>query len=162
MLKLLSIMLSLTLLAILNPAVVGIINEGELNSKKPYILQIESTATAIHASEVPKKPKLVSKPVTTALASWYGYEACADRNNCFTTSGDRFDENALTCACSYSFALGTTFSISYAGKTIKVVCNDRGAFEKYGRTFDLSRGAFERLAPTGSGVIEVSYETNKR
>ncbi len=160
MLKLLSITLSLTLLALLNPATIGIINEGELNSKKPYILQIESTATAIHASEVPKKPK--PKPVATALASWYGYEICPDRNNCFTASGDRFDENNLTCACSYNFALGTTFRISYAGKTIEVVCNDRGPFEAYGRTFDLSRGAFERLAPTGSGVIEVSYETNKR
>ena len=39
-----------------------------------------------------------------------------------------------------------------------IVVTDTGAFEKLGRVIDLSRGAFEELAPTSRGVIEVRVE----
>ncbi len=134
---------------------IGTANAVEITNEntktKPFIIKIESSITGAEAKEK-------VNPITTALASWYGMEACADIDNCHTTDGSRFDKNSFSSACSYNFSLGTNFRIHYQGKTIQVVCNDRGAFEKYGRTFDLSRGAFEKLAPTGSGVIKVRWE----
>lgn len=95
--------------------------------------------------------------------SWYGFEYCKAHNpECVTASLEPFDENALTCACNYTYPLGTLFRVAYRGKSIIVRCNDRGSFEeKYNRTLDLSKKAFERLAPTETGILRVSVEELK-
>lgn len=140
---------TLLLTAIGTANVVEIKNEN--TRTKPFVLKIESSITGAEAKE-----KVI--PTNKAIASWYGVEACADIDNCHTADGSRFNESSFSSACSYNFALGTNFNIHYQGKTIKVVCNDRGAFEKYGRTFDLSKAAFQALSPTGAGVIQVTWE----
>jgi len=90
-------------------------------------------------------------------ASFYDETYCERFNpNCITASGDRFDENAFTCACVNDYPLGTLLVVSHQKKSIVVECNDRGSFkEKYGRMLDLSKAAFEALAPISKGVIEV-------
>lgn len=93
-----------------------------------------------------------------ALASWYGKESCVNPSNCRAADGSVFDEMAATLACSYNFPLGSRFIFSYQGKEVEGVCTDRGAFEKYGRDFDLSKGLFSKLAPLSKGVIRVSWQ----
>ena len=81
-----------------------------------------------------------------------------DDPKCITASGEAFDENADTLACPSDYPLGTKFAFDYNGKTAQGRCNDRGGFEALGRKFDLSKGLFKKLAPEGSGVVEVYYK----
>lgn len=103
-------------------------------------------------------PTVVSSPTplptNTGKASWYGGYFHGRR----TANGEIFDENGLTLACTNRFKLGTVFRISYQGKSEIARCTDRGGFETLGRTFDLSKGLFEKLAPLSRGVIQVDYE----
>jgi len=93
-------------------------------------------------------------------ASFYNNEYCRKHNKeCLTASGDIFNENAFTCACSDDFNLGSRLLVSYKGRSVEVVCNDRGSFkEKYGRLIDLSEAAFKALAATEAGVIRVNIK----
>ena len=92
--------------------------------------------------------------------SWYGFEYCEAHNpECITASGEPFDENALTCACDSSYPFGTLFSVSYKDRSVVVRCNDRGSFkERYNRTLDLSKKAFETLAPKEAGILRVQIK----
>jgi rare lipoprotein A len=109
-------------------------------------------------------PTVPAEPEPTyhyGKASWYGSEFCSGRP-CRTASGEWFDENAFTCACSDDFPLGTRFIVSYNENSVEVRCNDRGAFKKkYGRILDLSKKAFETLAPNSKGVIWVRIKEVK-
>jgi len=89
--------------------------------------------------------------------SWYGKESCVSPD-CLTASGKVFTGDVGTCACSYDFELGDRFVVTYGGKSVLVVCNDRGGFDVLGRTLDLSQGSFEVLAPLSKGVILVKIE----
>ena len=99
-----------------------------------------------------------------AKASWYGRKACKNRiygKTCKTASGEVFNEEAQTMACSSDFSLGDNISICYNGNCVVVRCNDRGGFEKYGRKFDLTRNTFRTLAPLSRGIIKVRWEVVK-
>ena len=117
-------------------------------------------------SPVPTATPTLS-PTTTRLpeyeeVSWYGFEYCEAHNpDCKTFNGEPFDETALTCACNYSYPLGTLFRVSYRGRSVVVRCNDRGSFKKYGRALDLSKMAFEKLASTEAGTLRVQIEELK-
>jgi len=88
-------------------------------------------------------------------ASWYGKELCGG-NPCRTASGEWFDENDFTCACSDDFPLGTRLIVSYEENSVEVRCNDRGIFKKkYGRILDLSKASFMALSPLEAGIIWV-------
>jgi rare lipoprotein A len=93
-------------------------------------------------------------------ASFYTTEYCQKYNpSCLTANGDLFTDTAFTCACDRNIPLGSEIRITYNQKTITVICNDRGSFsEKYGRTFDLSKAAFEALSPLSKGVINITFE----
>lgn len=96
-----------------------------------------------------------------AKASWYDHTACYGRTygkDCKTANGDVFDETKYTLACSGKFRLGDRVRLCYLDRCIDAVCNDRGGFEKYGRTFDLTYGAFSTLADTDLGVIDITWE----
>ena len=88
------------------------------------------------------------------VVSWYGYESCTNPR-CLTASGEVFDELAYTAACNPPYPLGSRFRVDYLGNSVVVRCNDRGGFGPLGRGFDLSRGAFEALAPLSKGILEV-------
>ncbi len=79
--------------------------------------------------------------------SYYDRTYCEKHNpGCRTVSGEVFDENAFTAACSYNYQLQTLLRFHYKDRVVVVRCNDRGDFEKYGRVADLSKEAFESLA----------------
>jgi rare lipoprotein A len=82
----------------------------------------------------------------TGVASTYGNESGRQ-----TASGQRFDENAMTCA-HRSLPFGTKLRITHGGRSVVVTVNDRGPFVR-GRVLDLSTGAARALGLSGLGQI---------
>lgn len=77
-----------------------------------------------------------------------------------TASGERFNQNAMTCA-SNTHKFGTHLKVTNTANGKSVICrvNDRGGFSKYGVTLDLSKGAFAKIAPLSQGRARVTIET---
>ena len=92
----------------------------------------------------------ISQP-KTATASWYGGSFHGKK----TASGEVFNMNAMTTAHN-SLPFGTVVKVSYKGKSVNVRVNDTGGFAKYGRQFDLSRGAARSIGC--HGVCKIQYE----
>ncbi len=88
----------------------------------------------------------------TVLASWYG----PGFDGQLTASGEVFDAYGYTAAHN-TLPLGTEITVSYAGRSVNVVVNDRGPYSG-GRELDLSQGAAEYLGLTAAGVDYVDYE----
>jgi rare lipoprotein A len=82
----------------------------------------------------------------TGVASMYGNESGSK-----TASGQRFNENAMTCA-HRSLPFGTKLRVSHGGRSIIVTVNDRGPFVR-GRVLDLSTGAARALGISGLGQV---------
>lgn len=99
-------------------------------------------------------PLTITK-ANSATASWYG----GVFHNRTTASGERFNKWAMTCA-SNTHKMGTKLRVTNVsnGKSITVKVNDRGGFTKYGRTLDLSRGAFAKIADIDKGLIKVKIK----
>ncbi|AKI27165.1 septal ring lytic transglycosylase RlpA family protein [Moraxella catarrhalis] len=74
-----------------------------------------------------------------------------------TASGERFDQNAMTCA-SNSHKFGTRLKVTNTANDKSVICrvNDRGGFGKYGTTLDLSKTSFAKIASLSQGKIKVT------
>ena len=88
----------------------------------------------------------------TGLASWYG----PGFEGQLTASGETFDPYGYTAAHK-TLPLGTQITVSYAGRSVDVVVNDRGPYSG-GRDLDLSQGAAEYLGLTAAGVDYVDYQ----
>ena len=90
-----------------------------------------------------------------ATASWYGKPF----HGRLTASGERFNMNDLTCA-SNTHKMGTKLKVTNKsnGKSVVVRVNDTGGFKKYGRTLDLSKGAFAKIASIDKGVINIKIK----
>jgi rare lipoprotein A len=73
-----------------------------------------------------------------------------------TASGEPFDASAMTAA-HQTLPFGTAVRVTDTdnGSSVVVRINDRGPFGTPGRCLDLTRAAFERLAPASRGVIPV-------
>lgn len=71
-----------------------------------------------------------------------------------TASGERFNQYAMTAAHK-TLPMGTKVRVTNPanGKSIVVKINDRGPYIK-GRVIDLSRGAFQQIAPLKQGIIK--------
>ena len=95
-------------------------------------------------------------------ATWYSRESCQREGNSgiYTASGERFREDALTCALpSHSF--GGFYKVCLkedSNRCVTVRHNDYGSGKKprsKGVLIDLSKCAFEMLAPVNRGKIKV-------
>ena len=92
------------------------------------------------------------------MASWYGNEEYPPGS--LMANGEEFNDEHFTCA-SWDYPFGTVLGIYYGGTTriVYVRVTDRGPakrlYEK-GRIIDLSKKAFETLAPLDYGVIPVA------
>jgi len=82
----------------------------------------------------------------SGVASMYGNESGRQ-----TASGQRFNQNAMTCA-HRSLPFGTKLRVSHGGRSVIVTVNDRGPFIR-GRVLDLSTGAARALGISGLGQI---------
>jgi rare lipoprotein A len=78
----------------------------------------------------------------SGVASYYGSESGSK-----TASGQRFNQNAMTCA-HRSLPFGTKLKVSSGGRSVIVTVNDRGPFVR-GRVLDLSKGAARALGMGG-------------
>jgi rare lipoprotein A len=87
----------------------------------------------------------------SGVASFYGNESGSQ-----TASGQRFSENALTCA-HRSLPFGTKLRVTHGGQSVVVTVNDRGPFIK-GRVLDLSTAAARAVGLTSAGVGHVTAE----
>jgi len=88
----------------------------------------------------------------SGVASFYGNESGSK-----TASGQRFNENAMTCA-HRSLPFGTKLRVTHGGQSVVVTVNDRGPFIK-GRVLDLSTGAARAVGLTGAvGIGHVTAE----
>ena len=92
----------------------------------------------------------------TGLASHYGSGFEGSR----TASGDVFDPDGFTAA-HRTLPFGTRLTVSYHGRSVQVVVNDRGPYIG-GRELDLSRAAAEYLGLTRVGVDWVNYTVTGR
>ena len=75
-----------------------------------------------------------------------------------TANGEIFNQNAMTAAHK-RLPFGTRVSVTNLdnGKRVLVRINDRGPFIR-GRVIDLSKAAFQRIANTRVGVVDVKVE----
>lgn len=98
---------------------------------------------------------LFSSPVSAQVASWYGAEY---QNRPVACGGERFNPAALTAAHP-SLPCGTRVRVVNPANNRSVIVriNDRGPFTGR-RSIDLSRAAFQRLAPLSRGVIRVRLQ----
>ncbi|HEY0310858.1 MAG TPA: septal ring lytic transglycosylase RlpA family protein [Allosphingosinicella sp.] len=87
-------------------------------------------------------------------ASYYGNELAGNR----TSSGERFDPHAYTCA-HRSLPLGTKLRVTNLanGRSVIVRVNDRGPFTR-GRILDMSLAAARDIAMIGPGHARVRLE----
>jgi len=85
--------------------------------------------------------------VIEGVASWYG----PGFHGLPTASGAVFDENLYTCA-NKELPLGTILLVTYQGRSVLVLVNDRGPFVP-GRVLDLSKAAKEAIGMGGLGYV---------
>ncbi|MBI3336073.1 septal ring lytic transglycosylase RlpA family protein [Candidatus Peregrinibacteria bacterium] len=86
--------------------------------------------------------------------SFYGEDFHGDG----TAFGEAFDMNALTAA-HRTFPQDTLVKVTNIdnGKSVVVRINDRGPYID-GRDMDLSRAAFESIAPSSRGVLQATFQ----
>jgi rare lipoprotein A len=82
----------------------------------------------------------------SGMASYYGNESGSR-----TASGERFNQNALTCA-HRSLPFGTKLRVTHGGRSVVVTVNDRGPFVR-GRVLDLSTAAARAVGISGVGQV---------
>jgi rare lipoprotein A len=87
----------------------------------------------------------------SGMASFYGNESGSK-----TASGQRFNQNALTCA-HRSLPFGTRLRVTHGDRSVVVTVNDRGPFV-HGRVLDLSTGAARAIGLTSAGVGRITAE----
>jgi rare lipoprotein A len=102
-------------------------------------------------SPTPRPTATQAAQTTTCKASFY------DEGQT-TASGEPFDPDALTAA-HRSLAFGTRLRVTNlaTGESVTVRINDRGPFVA-DRCLDLSRAAFDAIAPLDAGVATVRYQ----
>ena len=91
-------------------------------------------------------PSAATGHTFSGVASFYGNESGRE-----TASGQRFNENAMTCA-HRSLPFGTKLKVSHGGRSVVVTVNDRGPFVR-GRVLDLSTAAARALGIEGLGQV---------
>ena len=99
---------------------------------------------------------VLALPCRADQASWYGEEHRGD----LMANGHRFNPDKLTAA-SWFYALGTKLIISHADRYVVVEVTDRGPAKRLvqeGRTIDLTRAAFAKLASPTLGLIDVTVK----
>ena len=92
-------------------------------------------------------------------ASWYGEK----HRGLPMANGQRFNPDRLTAA-SWFFDFGTKVVVTHANRSVVVEITDRGPAKRLlneGRTIDLSRAAFAKLADPDLGLIDVSVRKQR-
>ena len=112
---------------------------------------VTACGTSVRRATSSSSPALITQSGT---ASWYGPGFDGKE----TSSGERYDQNALTAA-HRTLPLGTRVRVTNAanGRSVDVRINDRGPFVD-DRIIDLSRAAARALDMIGPGTAQVLIE----
>src|SRR6266481_3715671 len=105
-----------------------------------------SLASSWRGANVAMTPASGTGHSFSGMASYYGNESGSR-----TASGQRFDQNALTCA-HRSLPFGTKLRVTHGDRSVVVTVNDRGPFV-HGRVLDLSTAAARAVGITGVGQV---------
>lgn len=110
---------------------------------------------------VPKEAELQNLPFSWGIASWYSESDPGI--NLTTANGEIFDDSLRTCA-SWHYPFGTHLRVTSLSNGRTVICrvNDRGPAKRLGRLIDLTRAAFQEIAPLGVGLIRVQVEAAEK
>ena len=100
--------------------------------------------------------KVVGDRTGLVTASWYGERYRGKP----TASGELFDPDKLTAA-HRRLPFGTKVRCQLGKKFVVVTITDRGPFVKV-REIDLSRAAFQRLANTDAGLIQIKMRVLRK
>jgi len=116
-----------------------------------FLLTVLTLATSLAQAQ---KPTPAAGSGETAVCSYYS----AGLNGRRTTSGEKFDSNALTAA-HRTLPMGTKLKLTNLSnkKSAVVTVNDRGPFVK-GRTISVTRHAAEELGFIREGTAKVQIE----
>jgi rare lipoprotein A len=106
----------------------------------------QSTGSGSEVTSGGAKAMMVSAHSFSGVASTYGNESGSR-----TASGQRFNENAMTCA-HRSLPFGTKLRVTHGSRSVIVTVNDRGPFV-HGRVLDLSTGAARAIGLSGLGQV---------
>ena len=97
----------------------------------------------------------------TCSASYYTVASCEAESGQHTmANGKELNDNLYTVA-SWDYPFGTKLAISANGRTVVVTVSDRGPAKRLyraGRKIDLSRAAYQKLAPLSTGIITVEVK----
>ncbi len=112
------------------------------------VFAVRPPASAMGGTRYPQ-----SAAVQYGKASWYG----ADQGR-HTSSGERFDPNALTAAARH-LPFGTIVRVTNQlnGRSVEVRINDRGPWTG-GRIIDVTSAAADVLQMKSAGVVPVKIE----
>jgi rare lipoprotein A len=99
-----------------------------------------------------RTPEREREAIESGQAGWYGKRYHGRK----TSSGERFDQNALTAA-HRTLPFGTVVQVKNLtnGRTVDVRINDRGPFGRKTRIIDVSRAAARALDMERAGVAPV-------
>ncbi len=103
------------------------------------------------------------QPAFAQTASWYSRESCIkESGQAVMANGKELSDNEYTCA-SWDYKFGVLLKITNIDnkKSVVVMVSDRGPSKRLyrlGRTIDLSKRAFSKIANLREGIIEVSIE----
>ena len=113
----------------------------------------ERHPSVLHQERMPRQVP------TSGVASFYGEELRGKA----MANGEPFNPDHLTAA-SWFYPFGTRIRVVHQNRSVVVVITDRGPAKRLvrqGRIIDLSRAAFETLAPPNLGLIPVRlYQTS--
>lgn len=121
-------------------------------TETPLLVTTPPTASPVQAA--PAAPVGERRPrgdSQTVRMSWY-------RMGSTTANGEHVDPSAHNCAGASRYPMGSSLSIRNPenGRTVRVRINDRGAFEKYGRSLDCMVAVWSTLGiPLSRGVATV-------
>ena len=120
-------------------------------------------------ASVPPSPTVTALTTTEILASgrkpgasivsWYSTETCKHNPHpkCLTADGSslyELEKKNEFFGASYRYPLGSRIRITYEGRSVDITIRDRGPNRRLKRELDLSRNAFQLLAPLRKGLIK--------
>ena len=129
----------------------GSVTEASAKSRHHHRHHHAGNASSVRDANAAVIPSSGSGHSFSGIASFYGNESGSQ-----TASGQRFNENAMTCA-HRSLPFGTKLRVTHGGQSVVVTVNDRGPFV-HGRVLDLSTAAARAVGLTSAGVGHVTAE----
>ncbi|MFL6845916.1 MAG: septal ring lytic transglycosylase RlpA family protein [Allosphingosinicella sp.] len=141
-------------------SVAGLLSSGPVGAMEypagDRIADLAQTVSTLDESIVvtPREAVDTFETIAQGEASYYGNELAGHR----TSSGERFNPNALTAA-HRTLPLGTRLRVTNVanGRSVIVRVNDRGPFVR-SRLIDVSLGAAREIQMVRSGKAQVKLE----